>query len=67
MSYFNGPANPDDFEDGIVEQESSRSTRAKLNIGIFLLIMGVLGSTVAANISLSDICQLLLQLQCMTD
>jgi len=53
MSYFNGPADPDDFEDGVVEQESSRSSRAKLNIGIFLLIMGVLGSTVAANISLS--------------
>jgi hypothetical protein len=53
MSYFNGPADPDDFEDGVVEQESSRSSRAKLNIGIFLLIMGVLGSTFAANISLS--------------
>jgi hypothetical protein len=53
MSYFNGPADPDDFEDGIEEQASPRSSRAKLNIGIFLLIMGVLGSTVAANISLS--------------
>jgi hypothetical protein len=53
MSYFNSPADPDDFEDGVGEQESSRSSRAKLNIGIFLLIMGVLGSTVAANISLS--------------
>lgn len=53
MSYFNGPADPDDFEDGVVEQDSSRSSRAKLNIGIFLLIMGVLGSTFAANISLS--------------
>jgi hypothetical protein len=53
MSYFNDPANPDDFEDGIVEQESPRSSRAKLNIGIFLLVMGVLSSTVAANISLS--------------
>jgi hypothetical protein len=53
MSYFNGPADPDDFEDGIVEQESPRSSRAKLNIGIFLLVMGVLSSTVAANISLS--------------
>jgi hypothetical protein len=53
MSYFNGPANPDDFEDGVEEQESPRSSRAKLNIGIFLLVMGVLSSTVAANISLS--------------
>jgi hypothetical protein len=53
MSYFNGPANPDDYEDGEIEQESSRSSRLKVNIGIFLLLMGVLGSTVAANISLS--------------
>jgi hypothetical protein len=53
MSYFNGPANPDDYEDGVIEETNSRSNRAKLNIGIFLLIMGVLGSTVAANISLS--------------
>jgi hypothetical protein len=53
MSYFNGPADPDDFEDGIVEQASPRSSRAKLNIGIFLLVMGVLSSTFAANISLS--------------
>jgi hypothetical protein len=53
MSYFNGPADPYDFEDGVEEQESPRSSRAKLNIGIFLLIMGVLGSTFAANISLS--------------
>ena len=53
MSYFNGPANPEDFEDGVAEEESTRSSRAKLNVGIFLLIMGVLGSTVAAKISLS--------------
>ncbi len=53
MSYFNGPADPYDFEDGVEEQESPRSSRAKLNIGIFLLVMGVLSSTVAANISLS--------------
>ena len=51
MSYFNGPANPDDYEDGEIEQESSRSGRLKINIGIFLLLMGILGSTVAANFS----------------
>lgn len=53
MSYFNGPADPDDYEDGVVEESNSRSTRFKVNIGIFLLLMGVLGSTFAANISLS--------------
>jgi hypothetical protein len=53
MSYFNGPANPEDYDEGIVEESSSRSTRLKVNIGIFLLLMGVLGSTFAANISLS--------------
>ena len=53
MSYFNGPADPDDYEDGVVEESNSRSTRFKINIGIFLLLMGVLGSTFAANISLS--------------
>ena len=53
MSYFNGPANPEDYEDGEIEQESSRSSRLKVNIGIFLLLMGALGSTFAANISLS--------------
>lgn len=53
MSYFNGPANPDDYEDGVVEESNSRSTRFKVNVGIFLLLMGVLSSTFAANISLS--------------
>jgi hypothetical protein len=56
MSYFNGPANPDDYDDGIIESEGQaggRAMRAKINIGIFLLVMGVLGSTFAANISLS--------------
>jgi hypothetical protein len=53
MSYFNGPANPDDYEDGVIEESAPRLSRAKLNVGIFLFIMGVLGSTFAANISLS--------------
>lgn len=54
MSYFNGPANPEDFEDGYSEgQPASRSKRAKLNAGIFLLVAGLLGTTLAANISLN--------------
>jgi hypothetical protein len=54
MSYFNGPANPEDFEDGFAEEQgSSRSKRAKLNLGIFLAVLGILGSTLAANISLN--------------
>lgn len=54
MSYFNGPANPEDFEDGFAEDQGpSRSKRAKLNLGIFLAVLGILGSTLAANISLN--------------
>lgn len=53
MSYFNSPADIDDYDEDIVEETGSRASRAKINIGIFLLVMGVLGSTVAANISLS--------------
>jgi hypothetical protein len=54
MSYFNGPANPEDFEDGFSEdQPVSRQKRAKLNIGVFLLVAGLLGTTLAANISLN--------------
>jgi hypothetical protein len=53
MSYFNGPADPDDFDEELPEVSAPRSKRAKLNLGIFLLILGVLGSTFAANISLN--------------
>ncbi len=55
MSYFNGPADPEDFEDGYSEEPTlSRSKRAKINAGIFLLIAGLLGTTFAANISLQS-------------
>ena len=54
MSYFNGPADPDGLDEGYGDQLAPRSTRAKLNLGIFLLILGVLGSTFAANISLNS-------------
>lgn len=54
MSYFNGPQNPDDFEDGYEEESnSSSSTSLKLKLGIFALVVGVIGSTFAANISLT--------------
>jgi hypothetical protein len=55
MSYFNGPANPEDFEDGYSEApKANRSKRARLNAGIFLLVAGVLSTTLAANISLNS-------------
>jgi hypothetical protein len=53
MSYFNGPADADDFEDGISENSAPRSQRARVNLGIFFVILGLLGTTFAANISLS--------------
>ena len=51
MSYFNGAADPDDFDDSL--ESSPRSRRGKVNLGIFLIITGILGTTFAANISLS--------------
>lgn len=54
MTYFNGPTNPEDFEDGYSEQVFSRSSQARLKVGIFLALLGILGTTVAANISLGN-------------
>jgi hypothetical protein len=54
MSYFNSPADPDDFEDGYSEEVSPRSRRAKINLGIFLAVLGLLGTSLAANISLGS-------------
>lgn len=54
MTYFNSPASSEDFEDGYSEDAPiARKKRAKINIGIFLVIAGLLGTTLAANISLS--------------
>lgn len=53
MSYFSGSANPEDFEDGISEERPARRARAQRNFIIFSVILGVLGSSFAANISLS--------------
>jgi hypothetical protein len=52
MNYFSGASDPGDFDEEIVEANSDRGTRAKLNLGIFILICGVVASTFAANISL---------------
>lgn len=53
MSYFNGPADPDDFDDEFIDASPNRTKRARINLGIFLLAIGILGTTVAANITLS--------------
>ena len=53
MSYFSGSADPEDFEDGISEERPMRRMRAQRNFIIFAVILGVLGSSFAANISLS--------------
>lgn len=53
MSYFNGPTSSEDYEDGYAEEGSSRKSRFKINIAIFLIITSALGSTFAANISLN--------------
>lgn len=55
MSYFNEPSNHDGFEDDYVEEAPSQKSRMQLNLGIFLLIFGLVGTTVAANISLGGV------------
>ncbi len=52
MNYFSGASDPGDFDEEVVEANSDRRTRAKLNLGIFILVCGVVASTFAANISL---------------
>jgi hypothetical protein len=55
MSYFNNAPSPEDFEDGYSEEVAPRrSLRAKINIGIFLIIVGLVGTSLAANISLNS-------------
>lgn len=52
MNYLQGV--DDSFEDEVFEKTSSRSRRARLNLGIFVLILGFLGTSLAANISLNN-------------
>ena len=54
MSYFSGSANLEDYEDGISEERPARRMRAQRNFVIFALILGVLGSSFAANITLNS-------------
>lgn len=51
MSYFNGAADPDDLEEA--GESTTRSRRFKINLGAFLILSGLLGTSLAANISLS--------------
>jgi hypothetical protein len=55
MSYFNGPADPDDFDPDFEGDIPNRSKRGRFNLGIFLLAIGIVGSTFAANISLGTV------------
>jgi hypothetical protein len=52
MSYFNGPVDPNDYDEGYVEG-SSRKSRLKINLAIFFVVLAALSSTYAANISLN--------------
>jgi hypothetical protein len=52
VSYFNGPVDPDDYDEGYVEG-SSRKSRFKINLAIFLVVLAGLSTTFAANISLN--------------
>ena len=53
MSYFNGPTDPHDYDEGFMEDQAPSSKRVKLNLAIFILILGVVGSTFAANITMN--------------
>ena len=52
VSYFNGPVDPDDYDEGYIEG-SSRKSRFKINLAIFLVVLAGLSTTFAANISLN--------------
>jgi hypothetical protein len=53
MSYFNGPTDIEDYEDGYREDQSQGS-RWKIRVAILLVVASALGSTFAANISLNS-------------
>lgn len=53
MSYFSGPVDPEDFEDGYAEEAPVRRLSAKAKIALMIVVVTLLGSTFAANISLS--------------
>jgi hypothetical protein len=52
MSYFSGPVNPEDYDEGYSE-ENPRKSRLKINLAIFFVVLAALSTTFAANISLN--------------
>ena len=52
MSYFSGAVDPEDYEEGYREG-TSRKSRLKINLAIFIIVLGALSTTFAANISLN--------------
>jgi hypothetical protein len=52
MTYFNGPIDPEDFEDGFSDAKPRRS-RIKTKIAIALVVVSAISTTFAANISLN--------------
>lgn len=53
VSYFNGPVDVQDFEDGYTVENPSKA-RFRINLAIFLVILAGLSTTFAANISLNN-------------
>lgn len=53
MSYFNGAIDPEEIGDEEFGQSAPKGSRAKRNLGIFLVIFGLVGTTVAANITIN--------------
>ena len=53
MSYFSGPTNAEDFDEGINEDATPSGKRSRLGVLVFILAFAVLGSTVAANITMN--------------
>lgn len=53
MSYFNGPLNSEDFEDGYSEERPPSKLSFTTKIAIMLVVILGLGTTLAANISLN--------------
>jgi hypothetical protein len=52
MTYFSGPVDPEDYDEGYSEG-TPRKSRLKLNLAIFMVVLAALSTTYAANISLN--------------
>jgi hypothetical protein len=53
MTYFNGPLDPNDYEDEYSEESTTRSKSARIKIALLLAFVSIIGTTFAANISLN--------------